>query len=159
MRAEIILDCCSYEVKTCSRTYEYIDCYKLNPGEKFFKKKLSNGRLVKREILLVAVCPNCHHWVLKFLWYAKTGGRFQDWDESKIVRGKKADEIFSRRCPLYTLTDIPNPFLPKAEVKQSKRLPWVYGKVIDGFSQVPRYFNESEDAGLKIVCPVKTEKL
>lgn len=40
MRGEIILDCCSYEAKTGTKTYEYIECFKLKPGKKFFKKKI-----------------------------------------------------------------------------------------------------------------------
>lgn len=40
MRGEIILDCCSYEAKTGTKTYEYIECFKLKPGKRFFKKKI-----------------------------------------------------------------------------------------------------------------------
>jgi hypothetical protein len=160
MRAEIILDCCSYEVKTTSKTYEYIDCFKLKPGKKFFKKYLPDGREIKREIMLVSVCPNCKHWVLKFLWYARKNGRFQDWDDSKIVRGKQADEIFERRNELYNLVDLPNPFKPKANPKHSKKIPWVYFKMLpEQQAQIPRYFDESGDAGLKIVIPTKTYKI
>ena len=159
MKSVVILDCCSYEVKTCTKSYEYIECFKLRNGNKFFKKKLSDGRLIKREILLLSVCPVCKHYVLRFLFYSKANGRFQDWDESKIVRGKKADEIFDRRSPLCDCVDLPNPFKPKADGKQSKKIPWVYGKSLDGVSQVPRYIDETEDAGLKIVCPIKTEKI
>lgn len=156
MKSVIVLDCCSFEIKTNSKTYEYIDCFKLKTGAKFFKKYLSDGREIKRELLLVAHCPHCKHWIIKFLWYGKKNGRFQDFDETKIMRGKKADEIFNRRMDLYELIDIPNPFKPKVEGKQSKKIPWVYGKSLDGVSQIPRYIDESEDAGLKIVCPVKT---
>lgn len=156
MRAEIILDCCGYEVKTCSKSYEYIDCYK---SVNFFKKKLSDGRAIKKELLLVAVCPNCGHWILKYLWYSKLNSRFQDWDESKIIRGKKADEIFSGRTDDYILIELPDPFQPKEEVKQSNKIPWVYGKTIDAYSQIPRYLDESEDAGLKITNPIKVTKI
>ena len=156
MKPVIVLNCCSYEIKTHSKSYEFIDCFKLKPGAKFFKKYLPDGREVKREILLLAICPHCRHWILKFLWYGKKNGRFQDFDATKIVRGKQADEIYNRRCDLYDLIDLPNPFKPKIEGKQSKKIPWVYGKSLDGVSQIPRYIDESEDAGLKIVCPVKT---
>ncbi len=159
MKSFLILDCCSYEVKTCSKSYHYIDCFKLKSGKKFFKKKLSDGREIKREVLLVGFCPNCKHWVIRFLFYAKKNGRFQDWDETKIIRGTKADEIFNRRSELYDLIDLPDPFKPKLEVKHSKKIPWVYYKPIDSHSQIPRYIDESEDAGLKVVCPIKTEKI
>lgn len=160
MKAELILDCCSYEVKTGTKTYKYIDCFKLKPHQKIFKKKLTDGREIKKELLLVGYCPNCKHWVLRFLWYAKSNCRFQDWDETKILRGKKADEIFNRRTELYDLIDLPDPFKPKLEGKQSKNIPWIYGKSSkDGLFQIPRYIDESEDAGLKINCPVKVEKI
>lgn len=159
MKGILILDCCAYEVKTGTKTYEYIDCFKLKPNKKFFKKKLSDGQIAKRELMLVGFCPNCKHWIIRFLWYSKKTGRFQDWDETKIIRGKKADEIFDRRSDLYNLIKLPDPFQPKAEGKHSKKIPWVYGKSSkDGLFQIPRYIDESEDAGLKIACPVKTEK-
>lgn len=159
MKSVLILDCCSYEVKTCSKTYRYIDCFKLKSGEKFFKKKLKDGREIKKELLLVGLCPNCRHWVIRFLFYAKSTGRFQDWDETKIVRGAKADEIFNRRLESYDLIDLPNPFKPKLEGKHSKKIPWVYYKTLDSYSQIPRYIDESEDAGLKVVSPPKVEKI
>ena len=158
MKSVVILVCCSYEVKTGTKTYRYIDCFKLKSGEKFFKKKLSDGREIKKELLLVAFCPNCKHYVIRFLFYAKAGTRFQDWDETKIVRGKKADEIFTRRNELYDLISLPDPFKPQLETKHSKKIPWVYYKTVDSFSQIPRYIDESEDAGLKIVSPPKVEK-
>ena len=54
MKPVIVLNCCSYEIKTHSKSYEFIDCLKLKPGQKFFKKYLPDGREVKREILLLA---------------------------------------------------------------------------------------------------------
>lgn len=159
MKSVVILDCCSYAVKTCTKSYEYIECFKLKNGSKFFKKKLSDGRLIKREILLLSVCPVCKHYVLRFLFYSKTNGRFQDWDESKIIRGKKADEIFNRRSSFYDCIDLPNPFKPELNKQSSSRNLWIYYKTVDSCSQIPRYLNESSDAGLKIVCPIKTEKI
>lgn len=159
MKAVVILDCCGYEVKTGTKLYEYMDCFKTKPG-RFFRKKLSDGRLIKREMMLLTVCPMCKHYILKYLWYGKKNGRFQDWDETKIVRGKKADEIFSRRCEDYILIDLPNPFKPKAEGKQSKKIPWVYYKSIEnGYAQIPRYIDETQDAGLKVCLPTIVTKI
>ncbi len=156
MKGFLILDCCSYEVKTGTKTYEYIDCFKLKSGEKFFKKKLQDGRPIKKELLLVAFCPNCKHYVIRFLFYSNSKLRFQDWDETKIVRGKKADEIFERRNELYDLIELPNPFKPKLEGKHSKRIPWTYYKMLPNQqAQIPRYMDESGDVGLKIPCPVR----
>lgn len=135
-----------------------MDCFELMPGEKFFKKNLADGRPVKKEILLAAVCPNCRHYILKFLWYGRKNTSFKNWDDEKIIRGKQADEIFDRRQALYNMIDLPNPFKPKSNSRQSKKLAWVYGKTLNGTAQVPRYIDETEDAGLKINCPVKIYK-
>ena len=123
------------------------------------KKKLKDGRMIQREVLLLLVCPKCKHCILNYLWYAKANGRFQDWDENKIIRGKKADEIFSRRIEDYVLVDLPNPFKPKANAKQSMKLSWTYYKTVDSCSQIPRYLNETGDSGLKVVCPIKVTKI
>ena len=155
MRAELIFGCCGYKVMTCSKTYEYIDCFRLKRGAKFFKKYLPDGREVKKEILLVAFCPQCKHWILKFLWYANRSSRFQDWDFEKVIRGRQADDIFNRRQEFYNLIDIPNPFKPKKEGKHAKKIPWIYYKTLDSYSQIPRYLDESGDVGLKKVNKVK----
>ena len=137
-----------------------MDCFKLKPGEKFFKKKLKDGREIKKELMLVSICPNCHHYVIRFLFYAKKTLRFQDWDESKIVRGKKADEIFIRRNAAYDMIDLPNPFKPKANPKHSRRIPGVYYKMLpEQQAQIPRYMDESGDAGLKIPVPTRCYKI
>lgn len=158
VKSIVILDCCGYEVKTNTKSYEYIDCFKTKKG-RYFKKKLKDGRMVKREVLLLSVCPKCKHYILNYLWYAKANGRFQDWDENKIIRGKKADEIFTRRIEDYVLVDLPNPFKPKANAKQSMKLSWTYYKTVDSCSQIPRYLNETGDSGLKVVCPIKVTKI
>jgi len=158
MESILILDCCGYEVKTGTKTYEYVDCYKLKKGSKFFKKNLSDGREVNREIMLSAICPNCHHRIIRFLFYAKNSIRFQDWDETKIVRGKDADEIFERRYELYDMIDLPNPFKPKVAKGYAKH-PGVYYKMLPNQqAQVPRYMDESGDAGLKLYVPLKVYK-
>ena len=157
MRDFAILDCCNSEIKTGTKNYLYIDCYKLKSKQSLFKKKLADGRSVKKEIMLVSVCHNCRHYIIRFLFYAKSGARFQDWDESKIVRGQDADDIFEQRNQMYNLIDLPNPFVPKVAKRYSKH-PSVYYRDVDGYSQIPRYMDESGDAGLKVSCPLKVYK-
>lgn len=158
MKTFVILDCCGYEVKTNSKNYEYIECFKTQKN-KFFRKKLKDGRDVNQELLLITVCPKCKHLILKYLWYAKRNTKFQYWDDSKIIRGLKADEVFSRRCGDYSQISLPNPFKARKEIKYGKKIPMVYYKSIDGFSQIPRYINEADDAGLKVVCEIKKTNL
>lgn len=143
----IVLNCCAYEVATNTKNYEYLDCF---ASSNFFKKKMKDGRAVKKELILMSVCPQCGHRVLKFLWYGSITDKFDLWQDEKIIRGKQADEIFARRQKDYTLIALPNPFKPKPQTKQSKKLPWVYGKVINGETQQPQYIDETEAAGRKI---------
>lgn len=157
VREFLILDCCNYQIKTGTKFYQNIDCYKLKSKKEHFKKKLSDLRPVKKEIMLVSVCQNCSHYIIRFLFYANANARFQDWDESYIIRGHKADEIFARRCDFYKLINLPNPFEQKVAKRYSKH-PSIYYKNVDGYSQIPRYMDESGDAGLKVACPVKVFK-
>lgn len=156
MLAQIVLDCCSYEVKTGSKSYEYIECFK---SDKFFKRKLSDGREIQKELVLLTQCPNCKHLILRFLWYAAEKTKFEMWDESKIIRGEKADEIFSRKAQDYKLINLPNPFKPGTNKRQSKKIPWVYGKSVNGYTQVPRYLDETENAGLPLETYLKRKRL
>ena len=155
MKGVIILDCCGYEINTASKLYDYIDCFRLKRNEKFFKQELDDGRQIKKELMLVSLCPQCGHYIIRFLFYAHRFGRFQDWDESKIIRGQKADEVFAARSDLYDLIALPNPFKVKADCRHSRSL-WKYYKMLpDQQAQIPRYMDESGDAGLKITVPLK----
>lgn len=127
MRAEIKLDCCGFNIKTSSSECNFIDCYLLKQGEKPFKKKLADKRTIKKELLFVAYCPRCGHWILKFCWYASKDARPEQWDETKIVRGKKGDEIFDKRMDMYILKNIPRVFLPKIIKTSQVPYGWTYG--------------------------------
>jgi len=106
----------------------------------------------------MSICPQCGHRVLKFLWYGNKSDKFDLWGDEKTVRGKQADEIFERRQKDYTLIPLPNPFKPKPQTKQSKKIPWVYGKIINGTTQQPYYLDETEASGKKIKVETKSEK-
>lgn len=152
MRAEF-LECCGKVVSTGNTTYVNISKYKSN---KFFKKKTSNKIDIKKEIVLLTYCQNCNHTIIKFLWYINTRDRFDAYVESKIIKGKKADKICEEYRGFWEYQKLPEPILNKDFGKQSKKLSWVYGKINkDGISQVPRYLDETDNAGHKIACPVK----
>lgn len=156
MKGVVIIDCCGYEIKLPSKLFNYLDCFKLRSGEKFFQRHLPDGREVKKEIMLVGICPHCKHYILRLLFYANKTSRFQDWDDTRLIRGAKADEIFAQRSELYDLIVLPNPFRLKPDCKHSRKIPWVYYKMLPNEqAQIPRYMDESGDAGLKILCPLK----
>lgn len=151
-----LLKCCGVELVLQNvGHHHFIDCFK---SKKFFKKKLSDGREVKKEFVLVTYCPQCKHYILKFLWYAKNSTGFWNFSESKDIRGKKADEIFNRYMDDYILFDIPNPHTGETYLKQSKKIPWVYFKTISSTEQVPRYMDETQNAGRSVYSPIKIIK-
>lgn len=136
--------------------HRFIDCFK---SIKFFKKRTTDGREIKKEIVLVALCPVCKHYIIKYLWYTSKSARFFDWSETKDIRGKKADDVFIRYVDFFEFYDIPNPYKDSPQIKQSKKIPWVYGKALNENTQIPRYYNESGNAGQKIYAPIKKESI
>lgn len=162
------LECCGHKISTGNHTWIYLDCFK--PGKEkvvnedgtfyyktkpFFKRRLSDGREIKKEILLVGLCPNCHHRILKYLWYDKASESFHNWTECKDVKGAKADEIFKRRSLDYIFANIPDPFKGDKVIKHAKKLPWKYGKAIDDDHYVERYMDETGNASKKIYSKIK----
>lgn len=147
------MECCGRVVSTGNKTYVNIIKYK---SKNFFKKKTSKKLDIKKEIVLFTYCQNCNHAVIKFLWYVNARDRFDAYVESKIIKGKKADKICEEYRRFWVYQKLPEPILNFKYGKQSKKLSWVYGKTNnDGLSQVPRYLDETGNAGHKIACPVK----
>ena len=149
------IDCCGIFQTTADEKHT-IDCFE---SKRFFKKFTTIGkREIKKEILLVSFCRNCNHYVLKYLWYLKRGAGFFDYVESKIIRGSKADKIFEERINDLEFHPIPKE-KKNPNIKHSKTIPWVYYKAVGSELQVPRYIDESDNAGRKIFSPVKVEKI
>jgi len=156
MRAEF-LECCSRILSTGSSSYVNIRRFKSN---RFYKKYTSNKVEIKKEVVLVAHCQNCEHYMIKFLWYINKRDSFDCYVESKFIKGKKADKVYQERIKDWDFWALPDPVLNTKFDKQSKKVPWVYGKTLDdGISQVPRYIDETDNAGHKMVCPVKIKNL
>lgn len=156
MRAEF-LECCGRIVSTANQTYVNILRFK---SKKFYKKYTSNKMLIKKEIVLLTRCQNCNHIVLKFLWYVSSNDQFSNYVESKVIKGKIADKIFEERRTDWIFYRLPAPVLTDGCGKQSKKVPWVYGKTLnDGLSQVPRYIDETDNAGHKIASPTIITKI
>jgi len=153
-----LLKCCGVELVLQNiEHHNFIECFK---SSKFFRKKMTDGREIKKEIVLVTFCPQCKHYILKYLWYAKRTTDFWEFDEQHDIRGKKADEIFNRRSVDYMSSTIPNPYSDYNFTKQSKKIPWVYYKSVDkGMSQQPMYLDDTAKAGRKIYSPPKITKI
>lgn len=156
------LECCGNKISTGNQTWIYFDCFKTKKvkqvsqdgtvtyKEPFFKRRLSDGRDIKKEIILAGLCPNCHHRIIKFLWYDKKNESFHNWTECKELKGAKADEVFKRRSVNWDMIEVPDPFRGDKIIKQSKKIPWKYGKAVDADHYVERYIDETENASRKI---------
>lgn len=150
------LMCCGVKYSTANLKQSF-DCFKSN---KFFKKYTSDGREIKKERIIVFFCTNCGHYLLKYLWYVKKTGSFFDYAEAKEIRGTAADKIFAERIKDFKLCSFPKQKAIKIDfLKQSKKIPWVYYKTVNSVTQIPRYINESANAGKKVYCPVKVSSL
>lgn len=150
------LTCCGVKYSTANLKLSF-DCFKSN---KFFKKYTSDGKEIKKERIIVFLCTNCGHYILKYLWYTKKTGSFFDYCESKEIRGIAADKIFSERVNDFKFCSLPKPKKIKIDfLKQSKKVPWIYYKALNSEIQIPRYIDESANAGRKIHCPVKISEL
>lgn len=148
------LICCGIKQSTADKKHT-IDCYK---SKRFFKKYTIGKKEIKKEILLVSYCMNCKHYILKYLWYIRKGAGFFDYVESKIIKGKEADRIFNERMNDLEFYPLPKE-KSKSNIKHSKKIPWIYYKTINGEQQIPRYIDESDNAGRKTYSPVKVERI
>lgn len=161
------LECCGHKISTGNHTWIYFDCFKTKKvkqvsqdgtvtyKEPFFKRCLSDGREIKKEIILAGLCPNCHHRIIKFLWYDKKNESFHNWTECKEIKGAKADEIFLRRSPSWDMIEVPDPYKDEKIIKHSKKVPWKYGKAVDDEHYVERYMDETGNASRKIYTKLK----
>lgn len=148
------LECCGHKISTGNHSWIYLDCFKTGSGKPFFKKRLSDGRDIKKEIILATLCPNCNHRILMFLWYDKKNESFHNWTECKMLKGGKADEVFERRSVTWDMISVPDPFKGDKDIKHSKKIPWKYGKATDGDHYVERYIDETGNASKKIYSKI-----
>lgn len=119
--------------------------------------KLRNGKNVIKEIILMSICPVCKHYILKILRYSSKSANFYNYDECITYRGKSADNYWIKNCDDYIEYPLKSPFTKfDYNAKHSNSMPFVFGKSLKcGTKQIPRYIDESSDAGELINCPVK----
>lgn len=144
----LLISCCGNFYNTLGKSFEQISCYSTasqNRITPFFKNLKTTD-----EIIYVAVCNNCGHLIVKYIKRAKNKNGF----ESEILnfRGKEADKFFYSHYKQFIEKEIQSPFF---KTKNSKTIPYVYGKIIDSYTQVPRYIDESSNAGNLITVHTK----
>lgn len=150
----INLNCCNTIYSTANESYRKIDRFK---NANISDLKLKNGQIVKKEIILMSVCPVCRHYILKVLRYSSKSANFYNYDECLMYRGKSADNYWIKNCDNYVGYPLASPFTKfDYNAKQSRSIPFIFGKTLKcGTKQVPRYIDEYSDAGEIINSPLK----
>lgn len=154
----INIDCCNNVFSTANESYKKIERFK---NTNIAGLTMKNGRKVRKEIILMCVCPVCKHYILKILRYSSASANFYNYDESITKKGKTADRYWIKNCDDYVEYRLQSPYKKSDyNTKQSKTIPFVFGKVLKGGTkQIPRYLDESSDAGELINIPMKIYKI
>ena len=147
----MILSCCGSIFNTSGETFFYIERYKTTPNNRIFSDKNTAD-----EIIYIATCPNCGHFVIKYRQRIKNKAGKKKLGKTIDFKGIKADEFFCENYSKLIEYPLESPFL---NVKNSKTIPFVYGKVINEHTQQPFYIDESGKAGEEIKTKVSIENL
>ena len=142
--------CCGSSHSTTSDDYFKIDRYILKP---VIKAKSDSGKRIVAEIIYVAICDNCNQYVIDIKRYTLNGRGKKVLEEVETLRGLKAYEYYFRTAKNRIEYPIPSPFI--SEKPHSKTIPFIYGKVLTSTEQIPRYIDESADAGEILETKVK----
>ena len=145
------LSCCGNIYLSNGANYEKVSRYLTD--RKNFIKPYSNGHRTKSETIYVAVCENkkCGHYIVTLI------REFDKVVEPEVekYKGIAGDNFFYSNYSKFKEYPLPCPF---ADIKHKKTVPYIYGKVINANTQVPRYIDESDNAGNIIENPIKVFK-
>ena len=142
----MLLSCCGVFFNTKGFTFERISRYKTE--KKNLIKAYSNGHKTSSEKLFIAVCDNCGHYIIKLFRYFEDINKI----EKEEYRGIEADNFFYSVYDKLIETPIISPF---EDIKHKKTIPFIYGKCLDSLTQIPRYIDESDNAGSLIENPIR----
>lgn len=134
--------CCGTSHSTTSDDYYKIDRYFNRP---ILKTKSDSGKRIVQEIIFVTVCDNCNEYVIEIKRYSLNGRGKKVLEESETLRGFEAYKYYFQTASRRVYYPLPNPFI--SEKPHSKSIPFIYGKTLTALTQVPRYIDESADAG------------
>ena len=140
------LSCCGNFYNSCGSTFEKISRYKVD--RKNLIKSYFEGNKTLSETVYVAVCEHCGHYIVKLV--RKFENKFKTQKEE--YRGKDADNFFYSHYDRFIEMPLQSPY---DDIKHKKTIPFIYGKCLDSLTQVPRYIDESDNAGSKFENPIK----
>lgn len=110
------------------------------------KAKSDSGKRIVAEVVFVTVCDNCNQYVIEIKRYILNARGKKILEETEILRGFEAYKYYFQTAKNRIYYPLPNPF--ESEKPHSKSIPFVYGKVLSAVEQIPRYLDESGDAGV-----------
>lgn len=137
-----VCNCCGVSYSTTSDDFYKIDRYYNKPVIKYVS---DNGKKIAAEIVYITICDNCNQYVIEIKRYSLNGRGKKVLEETETLRGAEAEKYYlltAKNCIYYPL---PNPYM--TEKPHSKTIPFIYGKVISAVEQIPRYIDESDNAG------------
>lgn len=142
------LSCCGNFYISNGAEFYKISRYKTDVKNRI--KLFVKGQKVKSETIYVAVCEHCGHYIVKLT--RKT----LKFVETENLRGKEADEFFYSNYSKFIELPLESPYF---DIKHSKTIPFIYGKIIDKETQQPFYIDESGNAGNQIQSKVLIKKI
>lgn len=142
------LNCCGIFYYSNGDKFEKISRYVTEPKNHI--KNYVNGAKVLSETIYVAVCYNCGHYIVTVLRHVN-GFKL----DKEFYHGKAADEYFYSHYDKFIEKPLPYPY---ADVKHAKTIPFIYGKTTGAETQMPRYIDESGNAGNFIESLIRTFK-
>lgn len=134
--------CCGTSKSTTSDDFYKIDRYYNKP---VFKAKSDNGKRIVSEVVYITVCCNCNNYVIEIKRYSLNARGKKVLEEDETLRGIEAYKYYFKTQKHRVSYPLSNPFI--SEKPHSKSIPFIYGKVISMTAQIPRYIDESGNAG------------
>ena len=134
--------CCGSSHSTTADDYYKIDRFYLKP---VLKAKSDSGKRIVAEIVYVTVCDNCNQYVIEIRRYIHNARGKKILEETETLRGFEAYKYYFQTAKNRIYYPLPNPFI--SEKPHSKTIPFIYGKALSSVEQIPRYLDESGDAG------------
>lgn len=143
--------CCGISHSTTSDDFYKIDRFYNKP---VLKAKSDSGKRIVAEIVYITVCQNCNNYVVEIKRYIHNSRGKRILEETETLRGIEAYKYYFDTAKNRIEYPLPSPFL--AEKPHGKTIPFIYGKTQSAIEQIPRYIDESGNAGNiienKVLC-------
>ena len=134
--------CCGISHSTTSDDFYKIDRFFNKP---VIKKISAANKKIVSEIVFITVCDHCNQYVIEIKRYTLNGRGKKILEETETLRGADAYDYYLKTAGNRVYYPLSNPF--ESERPQSRAIPFIYGKTLSATEQIPRYIDESDNAG------------